>query len=535
MNLSDHQKHFAIDGGHWYVSKVKQYDEASVNLMARQLNCLIKIFSTNPDIEIKDKYHNFKPEGLSDNFGKIIIVDEFSKLFISIYLLLEGLIDSAHMESTNREKYKQFQSIQKEFLEGKNYNFFIGKYSKKYLNDNLSVYYRNAKSWLGKYGFYGESETGNGVAFVTDAGVEFAKNSAHIDKTSALFTHQIKKYQHWNPTLPDKYKEYRVRPYYCLLQIIKALPDHYFTKEEYVIFISKIKSHNPLEISKYVKLITEYRALPQELKEKYIEELIALDRKKYPREPRTKYATIMDSASKELPLFTWGNIINRGVGEFINSYVLNDRNQLEDALAGFDSSPQYIEFDTKSDWVKYLGDLNNITIEEIVEMYLRDGKSEEDIKKRFGSTAMSGNIDKIIEDKLYEREIEDYYYKNIHQLDPELTILSTPTSGRQFPTHIGPIDILCKNVRTDEYVVVELKRGHTNDEVVGQILRYMGWVYIHLEKSNKPVRGYIVANEFSENIDYSLIGMQSNFSYDLISLKKHPFTDLSKPAHLISA
>ena len=56
-----------------------------------------------------------------------------------------------------------------------------------------------------------------------------------------------------------------------------------------------------------------------------------------------------------------------------------------------------------------------------------------------------------------------------------------------------------------------------------------GWVYINLEKSNKSVRGYVVANEFSENIDYSLMGMQSNFSYDLIKPIKHPFTDQNRP------
>jgi hypothetical protein len=278
-----------------------------------------------------------------------------------------------------------------------------------------------------------------------------------------------------------------------------------------------------------VNLIIEFRALPEQDRKNYIAGLIAIDKKKYPKAKRTKFDTIKDSAAKELPLYTWGSIIKRGSGEFVNSYVLNDEEQLNEALNEFNKSLQFIDFESKLDWVKYLGELKDVTIEEIVEMYLRAGKSTEDIRSRFASSGSSGELDKIIKDKIYERDIEEYYFENIHELDPDLSILSTPIYGRQFPTHIGPIDLLCKDKKTDEYVIIELKRGHTNDEVVGQILRYMGWVYVHLEKSKKSVRGYIVASEFSDNIEYSLIGMQSNFSYDLVKLKKHPFKDSNMP------
>lgn len=527
MKLFDYQKYFVLDDGHWYVSKVKQYDDSSVNLMAKQLSWLIKLFSISPDKALVEKYNVFRPSEIVDDLQKCVVVDEYSKLFISIHLLIEDLIDSKHMESVNNDKYLKFKSIQKEFLEGYDYNFFVEKYTKRFLIDNFSVYYRNAKSWLGKYGFYGESE--NNIAFITDAGIEFAKRSANIDATSAVFTYQLKKYQHWNPTLPDKYKSYRVKPYYCLLQLIKALPGNYFTKEEYIIFISKIKNHTANEINKFVNLIAEFRSLPQQEKDDYILGLNALDKKKYPRARRTKFETIKDSSAKELPLYTWGNIIKRGSGEFVNSYILNDEKQLDEALNNFYNSIEFIDFDNKLDWVKYLGELNDISIEEIIEMYLRDGKSAEDIRSRLAVRGSAVDIDKIINDKVYERDIEEYYFKNIEQLDPNLSILSEPITGRQFPTHVGPIDLLCKDRRTDEYVVIELKRGHTNDEVVGQILRYMGWVFINLEKTGKCVRGYIVANEFSENIDYSLMGMQSNFSHDLIRQKKHPFTDKNRP------
>lgn len=527
MNLAEYQKYFILDEGHWYVTKVKQYDDISINLMAKQLRCLIDLFSINPKKELVDKYNHFKLFQSSDGFNKCVEVNEFSKLFISIHLLIENLLDSGHMESVNNEKYLKFISIQKEFLEGEGYEFFTDKYGKSFLNDNFSVYYRNAKSWLGKYGFYGESDGESKIAFITDAGIEFAKRSNDIDATAALFTYQLKKYQHWNPTLPSKYEGYRIRPYYCLLQVIDSLPGRYFTKDEYVIFFSKIKSHDTDEIKKYVDLIIEFRMLSEADRVDYIAGFNLLDKKKFPKNRRTKYETIKDSAGKELSCYTKGNIVARGSGQFANAFVVADETRLTESLSTFGNSIQFIDFDTKADWIKYLGELSDITIEEIIEMYLRDGKSVDDIRNKFSIRGIANEIDKIINDKLYERDIEDYYFKNIQMLDPALRIIP---NGRQYPTHIGPIDLLCKDVNTGEYVVIELKRGHTNDEVVGQILRYIGWVYVNMEKSGKSVRGYIVAGDFSENIDYSLMGMQSNHSYELIKLHAHEFSDQNRPS-----
>ncbi len=527
MNLLDHQKYFVLDDGHWYVSKIKQYNEKSVNLMAKQLNCLVRLFSLNNDTKLVEKFNRFKAKDLLNDSDKTVLITPESKLFISILFLSEGLIDSSQLESRDRIKFQKFRDIQLEFLEDKNYEYFLEKYGNNFLVNEFAVYYRNAISWLGKYGFFGEY-TKNKTAYITDAGIEFAKNCDSVETTSALFTYQLKKYQIWNPTIKKTYDKYRIRPYYLLLQLIKELPGNYFTQEEYILFISKIKSHNPLEIEKFVSLISDYRNLSSDEKKQYTLEIIQLDKKKRPKEKRTNYETIKDSSAKELDLYTWGNIINQGSGEFIHSYILNDRKLLEQNLAEFENSPKYIEFDSKLDWIKYLGGLKNISIEEIVEMYLRDGKSIEDIKKGFAGTQ---NIEEIIDDKLYEKEIEEYYFHNIQELDERLQVLSNPISGRQFPTHIGPIDLLCKDTTSDEYVIVELKRGHTNDEVIGQVLRYMGWVFINLEKSNKKVRGYIVANDFSENIEYSLMGMQSEYSYDLIKSFKHNFSDKNRPSH----
>ncbi len=48
--------------------------------------------------------------------------------------------------------------------------------------------------------------------------------------------------------------------------------------------------------------------------------------------------------------------------------------------------------------------------------------------------------------------------------------------GRQVPAgDLGSIDILARDRVTRDFVVIELKRDQTDDEVIGQLARYMGW------------------------------------------------------------
>jgi hypothetical protein len=69
-------------------------------------------------------------------------------------------------------------------------------------------------------------------------------------------------------------------------------------------------------------------------------------------------------------------------------------------------------------------------------------------------------------------------------------------------TDIGSIDLLCED-RNGKLVVVETKKGRESDKVVGQILRYMGWVSKQMEKK---VRGVIVVSEPDERLEYALHG-----------------------------
>jgi restriction system protein len=67
--------------------------------------------------------------------------------------------------------------------------------------------------------------------------------------------------------------------------------------------------------------------------------------------------------------------------------------------------------------------------------------------------------------------------------------------GQQFPTDSGPIDILAVSKDGKRLLVIELKRCRASDTVVGQTLRYMGWVKEQIAEPNQTVDGMIIALE----------------------------------------
>jgi len=75
--------------------------------------------------------------------------------------------------------------------------------------------------------------------------------------------------------------------------------------------------------------------------------------------------------------------------------------------------------------------------------------------------------------------------------------------GSGYPTSAGYIDILCRDRNAGDFVVIELKKGMTTDSVIGQTLRYIGWVRENLAK-DRSVKGLIIAKEFDDKLRYAL-------------------------------
>lgn len=98
-----------------------------------------------------------------------------------------------------------------------------------------------------------------------------------------------------------------------------------------------------------------------------------------------------------------------------------------------------------------------------------------------------------------EKHLEDFLVKNWAQTelgkDYDIYAEDGEPVGQQYPTDTGPMDLLAVKKDKSELLVVELKRGKASDVVVGQVLRYMGFVKEDLAEPHQAVRGAIIALE----------------------------------------
>jgi hypothetical protein len=98
-------------------------------------------------------------------------------------------------------------------------------------------------------------------------------------------------------------------------------------------------------------------------------------------------------------------------------------------------------------------------------------------------------------------------------------------SATQYSTDVGPIDILARDKSNHDWVVIELKKGKSSDAVVGQLLRYMGWVKKHKATGGENVRGIIITSTPDDKIKYALLVSQGvsfytyRVSFDLVEEK----------------
>ncbi|MCD6573165.1 MAG: DUF1016 family protein [Thermoplasmata archaeon] len=108
---------------------------------------------------------------------------------------------------------------------------------------------------------------------------------------------------------------------------------------------------------------------------------------------------------------------------------------------------------------------------------------------------------------ILEKYLEDFIVSNFEKIfrgQLELYKDEEGNIGQQYPTEIGNIDILAIEPSTNSYVVIELKKGRSSDKVVGQILRYMGWVKENLCREGMGVKGLIICKDKDERLDYAL-------------------------------
>lgn len=116
-----------------------------------------------------------------------------------------------------------------------------------------------------------------------------------------------------------------------------------------------------------------------------------------------------------------------------------------------------------------------------------------------------------------EKHLEDFLVKNWAQTDlgKEYDIYQEEGErfGQQYLTDSGPLDILAISKDKKNLLVVELKKGRASDNVVGQTLRYMGYVLEELAETGQTVKGVIIALEDDPKIRRALAIVPSIIFY----------------------
>ena len=118
----------------------------------------------------------------------------------------------------------------------------------------------------------------------------------------------------------------------------------------------------------------------------------------------------------------------------------------------------------------------------------------------------------------FERDLQNYLVKNLESIEPGLKLYNQHgITGVEYPVGGRRIDILAVDSE-DNLVVIELKVSKGHDRVIGQILRYMGWIKENLAEEEQTVRGIIIAKDISDDLKWACSVTQG------ITLKEYSIT-----------
>jgi len=107
-----------------------------------------------------------------------------------------------------------------------------------------------------------------------------------------------------------------------------------------------------------------------------------------------------------------------------------------------------------------------------------------------------------------EEHLEAFLVKNWDKtpLSKEFAIFEEEGEqvGQQYSTDAGIIDILAVSRDKKRILIIELKRGRVSDVVVGQVLRYMGYVREQIAEANQTVEGVIIGLEDDQKLKWAI-------------------------------
>ena len=309
-----------------------------------------------------------------------------------------------------------------------------------------------------------------------------------------LIEKQVRKYQIDNPELStgtsaSRVDKIRLIPHKVLLEILLSFYPVPLSKDEFVIFVSRILDDSSL--TKAQNLIEQYRELSIKEKRNF--------KSKLDQNLFEKIGRIFSYAARFLTFPSYLEY-NRG------NIAIIDKNQAKMILNWYrNGNDTHINFSTRKDWFSHYGAVEAAPNPLLaIEYYRKTGRVQEAITV-YRHAARIGLLLDDGEDGFEcriqgEAALETWLAQNLQRLESGLTLVD-----QQYETEdAGRIDILARD-QNDHYVVVELKRDKASDSALGQILRYIGWVRLNLLSDDEKVRGYVVGDRFDDKINYAIL------------------------------
>ena len=346
------------------------------------------------------------------------------------------------------------------------------------------------------------------MVFITKAGEQFLKTRGK----PGVIEDQILKYQISNPSFPQG-KKTRLFPHLFLLDLLLNFPGtddrKGISKDEFILFVSR--SQSPEDVEKVAEQITKYRALAGEQKDvlkQTLKNVPILSDGKFQAHARRQsiFHTIELDSSYTLDFLCFPHYICCDTGGS-NSRIFIPQEHWQKAnelVRKYHREFHFIEFASEKDWFSYYGDpMRKGTVQDALDYYETTSKLPQALEA-YSTALRKGvlkerkplNIEEYATLRFKEKMLEDFLELNLDYLEKGLKLVK-----RQFPTIIGPIDLLAMDANK-HYMVIELKKGKASDKVMGQIHRYIGFIEEEMSRG-KYVRGTIVGQEIDRKLVYA--------------------------------
>lgn len=511
-------KEFNLRGTHWYVSKAKSYSDAAIQDLQEGLRLLKKWFVETDELEEEEislisGFIGARQLTIDETRRFVWKWDHQTQLLYTYLLDWKGLITS--MNQTYRKVRGKYEAVYHDIRHRHSFEELEEKHGHRLLGD-IAANARNFISWYSKMGL-AWIEPGKVVA-ISSTGIKFIDPSLDVRD---VLQRQLSKLQIWNPSLPRRYRGVHVFPFFCALRILLDVEGNYVTKREYALFVTSIQTMD--EIGRAVSFIHKFRGLSKQSRDQLVRQLISASKRK----PRSYYDEYVDSARKEMDFLSMGKLISPIETRSARGICLaeGEKEAARELLEGLED-PVFVHYEEPEDWFAHYGDWESgASIYNALEYYTEIGDLEK-AKTLIDAADYLGIEEKAdLVEALRERRIEDFFCDHLEQIEPGLRLyFDGKNDGRQYITEIGRIDLLCID-KSGLFTVVEFKREKAPDKAVGQILRYIGWVYHNLSPGNM-VRGILVAKDFDDKIKYAVVGVHQFGGEPRLEMKVHSLSTL---------